>query len=122
MSETETPTLDAVVPAWLSLRETGEQMSLSPNQVRQLVREGQLVALRHGDTREPEVPADFLDAGQPVKGLAGTLTVLGDAGFDDEAKVRWLFTEDDSLPGSPVIALRENRGREVRRRAQALGF
>jgi len=35
--------------------------------------------------------------------------------------VRWLFT-DDELPGSPITALVENRGTEVRRRAQALAF
>jgi hypothetical protein len=29
---------------------------------------------------------------------------------------------DDSLPGPPVAALREHRGTEVKRRAQALGF
>jgi hypothetical protein len=34
----------------------------------------------------------------------------------------WLFSADDTLPGTPVQALRANRGTEVRRRAQALGF
>ena len=29
---------------------------------------------------------------------------------------------DDELPGSPIEALRANRGTEVKRRAQALGF
>jgi hypothetical protein len=36
--------------------------------------------------------------------------------------VVWLYTPDDTLPGRPVDALVENRGTEVRRRAQALGF
>lgn len=116
------PPLDSVVPAWLSLREVADILGTSPNGVRQLMRENQLLAVRHGDVREPEVPADFLLEGQPVKGLPGTITVLFDSGFDPEASVRWLFTEDPSLPGSPVQALRENRGTEVRRRAQALAF
>ena len=34
----------------------------------------------------------------------------------------WAFTPDDSLPGTPAAALAENRGTEVKRRAQALGF
>ena len=36
--------------------------------------------------------------------------------------MRWLFTEDPSLPGTPVDALTGNRSREVHRRAQALAF
>jgi hypothetical protein len=28
--------------------------------------------------------------------------------------MRWLFTEDDSLPGTTLRALRDNRGTEVR--------
>lgn len=114
--------LDSLVSAWLSLGATADLLGVSPSRVRQLVRENQLIAVRHGDTREPEVPADFLLEDHPVKGLGGTITVLADAGFDPEESVRWLFTEDDSLPGSPIQALRENRGTEVRRRAQALAF
>ncbi|HNN49358.1 MAG TPA: Rv2175c family DNA-binding protein [Marmoricola sp.] len=34
--------------------------------------------------------------------------------------LEWIFTEDDSLPGRPIDALRENRGAEVKRRAQVL--
>jgi hypothetical protein len=118
---TTTP-LDALVTGWLSLREVADRLRVSPNRVRQLARERQLTLLRHGDAREPGVPADMLAGDAPVKGLSGTLTVLADAGFDDEAAVRWLFTPDESLPGRPIDALRENRGTEVRRRAQALGF
>jgi hypothetical protein len=114
--------LDSLVPAWLSLRTTADRLGVSPNRVRQLVRENELLAVRHGDSREPEIPSDFLAGDRPVKGLGGTITVLADAGYDPEESVRWLFTEDDSLPGTPIRALRENRGTEVRRRAQALAF
>jgi Rv2175c C-terminal domain of unknown function/Helix-turn-helix domain len=106
----------------MSFGEVAEELGISPNAVRQLVRDGQLAAVRHGDVRQPEVPADFLVEGQPVKGLVGTLTVLADAGFESEETVRWLFTGDASLPGTPIQALRESRGTEVRRRAQALAF
>jgi hypothetical protein len=50
------------------------------------------------------------------------LTLLRDARYSDEEAVRWLHTPDDTLPGSPVEALRNDRSREVKRRAQALGF
>jgi Rv2175c C-terminal domain of unknown function len=68
------------------------------------------------------VPAVLLSEGGPLPELRGTLTVLADSGYDDEAAVRWLFTPDGSLPGRPVDALREGRKTEVRRRAQALAF
>jgi hypothetical protein len=68
------------------------------------------------------VPAAFLDGEHIVKGLCGTLTVLFDCGFDDTEALRWLFTADDTLPGTPIQALCGHRGTEVNRRAQALAF
>ena len=119
MSDT---TVNELVTAWLSLREVADRLAVSPSKVRQMARDHQLAVLRHGDAREPEVPAEMLSGHAVVKGLPGTLTLLADAGYDEEESVRWLFTPDDSLPGRPVDALRENRGTEVRRRAQALAF
>jgi len=115
-------TVNELVTHWFSLREVADRLGVSPNKVRQMVREHQLVALRHADAREPEVPAEMLAGDVVVKGLSGTLTLLADAGYDGEASVRWLFTADESLPGRPIDALRENRGTEVRRRAQTLAF
>ena len=54
--------------------------------------------------------------------MPGTITLLTDAGFADDEILGWLYAEDDSLPGSPIDALRANRGTEVKRRAQAAGF
>jgi hypothetical protein len=48
--------------------------------------------------------------------------VLYDCGFEDPEALRWLFTADDSLPGTPIQAMIENRRTEVNRRAQALAF
>ena len=58
---------------------------------------------------------------QLVKGLPGLLTLLHDAGFDDRESIAWIFLDAD-LPGRPIDALRENRGSEVKRRAQAMAF
>jgi transcriptional regulator with XRE-family HTH domain len=115
-------TVERLVTGWLSLRDVADRLGVSPNKVRQMVRDRQLSALRHSEAREPQVPAEMLDGAAVVKGLAGTLTLLADAGYDEEESVRWLFTADESLPGRPIDALRENRGTEVRRRAQALAF
>ena len=67
------------------------------------------------------VPADFIQDGLVVKGLPGLLTLLHDRHFDDRECIAWIFTDDD-LPGRPIDALRENRGSEVKRRAQVLGY
>jgi hypothetical protein len=114
--------IDALVPAWLYLPDISEKFDIEVTRVRQLVREGQLIAVRRGENRALQVPAAFIDGGKIVKGLVGLLTVLRDDGYNDEEILEWLFTPDETLPGTPVQALSENRGTEVKRRAQALAL
>ncbi|MFD0371607.1 MULTISPECIES: Rv2175c family DNA-binding protein [unclassified Streptomyces] len=115
--------IDALVPAWLYLPDIAEMLDVEVTRVRQLVKEGQLIAVRR-EVRPGEkilqVPAAFIQDGKVVKGLSGTLTLLRDDGFSDEEMLEWLFTPDPTLPGTPAQALGENRGTEVKRRAQAL--
>ncbi len=107
--------------AVLPLAEVAELIGLSVNKVRQLLRDGQLLAVRRDIALM--VPADFFVDGQAVKGLTGLLTVLADAGFSRTEMLRWLYEADDTLPGStPINALRTNHGTEVKRRAQAMAF
>lgn len=104
----------------LTTAEVAALLGISQNRVRQLLRERRLVAVPgSGNSR---IPADFFRDGQVLKHLPGLLTVLHDGGFSDEEAFDWLFREDDSLPGSPVAALRNDRHTEVTRRAQALAF
>lgn len=110
---------DVDVESWLDLSQVADRLGVSPSRVRQLVREHQLAAVRQQGLGQA-VPAELLQDGAIVKGLGGTLTVLSDHGFDDGESIEWLFTVDDSLPGRPIDALREDRGKEVRRRAQAI--
>ena len=112
---------EPLVPAWLTLPEAGDLLGVGVNRVRQLVTDRQLIAVRRGENRALMVPADFVQDGKVLKGLPGVLTLLHDARYSDDEALRWLYTDDD-LPGSPVDALRGNRGTEVKRRAQALGF
>jgi hypothetical protein len=112
--------LDTLVGSWMTFAQVADEIGTSPNKVRQMVREHQLVAVRRADLREPAVPAECLLDGAVVKGLPGTLTLLADHGFSAAESIGWLFTDDDSLPGRPIDALREDRGTEVRRRAQAV--
>ena len=113
--------VETLVPAWLTLPEAGDLLGLGVNRVRQLITHRQLLAVRRGEGNALMVPADFVQDGRVLKGLPGVLTLLADAKYGDDEALRWLYTDDD-LPGSPVQALVENRGTEVKRRAQALGF
>ncbi|GHG11215.1 MULTISPECIES: Rv2175c family DNA-binding protein [Streptomyces] len=114
--------IDALVPAWLYLPDIAEMLDIEVTRVRQLVKEGQLIAVRRGENNALQVPAAFIQDDKVVKGLAGLLTVLRDDGFSDEEMLEWLFTADPTLPGTPAQALGENRGTEVKRRAQALAL
>jgi len=116
-----TPVADDLVGEWLSLPEVAARLGLPIGRVKQLLRDRKLIAVtRPGGERG--IPAAFIDGAQIVKGLPGTLTVLFDCGFGDVEALRWLFTEDETLPGTPIAALYARRGTEVNRRAQALAF
>ena len=116
------PDLDTLVPEWLTVPEAAERLGVSVSRVRQLLREGELLAIPRGDRRVAHIPAAFLADDRVVKGLAGTLTLLHDASYDPAEAVRWLFTTDEGLAATPIEALGEGRGKQVRRHAQALGF
>jgi hypothetical protein len=113
---------ESLVSTWLTLPDLAELLGSDITRVRQLVRDRQVLAIRRGANNVLMVPEVFVQNGQVLKGLPGTLTVLHDGRFTDDEALRWLFTPDDTLPGSPVDALVANRGTEVRRRAQALAL
>ena len=115
------PQADALVGEWLSLTQVAERLAIPGGRVKQLLRDRKLLAVTRPDGSRC-VPAAFLNGDQVVKGLPGTLTVLFDCGFDDVEALRWLFTADETLPGTPIEAICHHRGTEVNRRAQALAF
>ena len=92
---------DSLVGNCLSLPECADRLGIPRGRIKQLLRDRKLVAVRQPD---------------------GTLTLLFDCGFDEPEAVRWLFTADETLPGTPIQAIAEHRGTEVNRRAQALAF
>jgi hypothetical protein len=104
----------------LTFPEAAERMGISLNAVKQLVTEHKLLAIR--TDAGLVIPEEVLDGEVPVKHLLGVLTLLHDAGYTPEEAYDWLTTADDSLPGTPLQALHENRATEIKRRAQALAF
>ncbi len=115
------PPTDAIVGDWMSVPDVADRLGLPVSRVKQMLRDRKLLAVQR-PSGEFAVPAGFLDGDQVIQGLGGTLTLLFDCGFTDTEALGWLFTADDSLPGTPVQALAEHRRTEVNRRAQALAF
>ena len=115
------PPTDAIVGDWLSLPDVAGRLGLPLNRVKQLLRDHKLLAVQR-PSGEFAVPAGFLSGDQIIHGLGGTLTLLFDCGFSEGEALSWLFTADESLPGTPVQALTEHRRTEANRRAQALAF
>jgi hypothetical protein len=100
------PGVAADLPVWMSVQQ---------------FRDGLLVGRRAPDGMV--VPAQFFsEDAAPVKGLPGVITLLRDARFSDDEIIDWLFRDDESLPGTPIEALRANRGKEIKRRAQVAGY
>lgn len=117
------PTADDVLDAEIEVipaGEVAERLGVPVSRVHQAFRDGHLIAVRRQGVLM--VPACFITEDDVVKGLSGTLTVLLDSGFTHTEMLRWLFESDDSLPGTPIEALRGDRGKEIKRRAQALAF
>lgn len=105
---------------WLTFAEVAEGLDLPVTKVHQMVRDGALLAVRRDGAQR--VPAELVANHTVLKHLPGVITLLRDAGYNDEESLRWLYESDDTLPGTPAEALGGGRATEVKRRAQALGF
>jgi excisionase family DNA binding protein len=107
---------------WLSLPEVAERLGCRLSEVRRMLADRELIAVRRGERNALSVPAVLLRPDGPLPELPGTLTVLADNGVREDEALDWLFAHDPTLPGgSPVGALLAGHKTEVRRRAQALG-
>lgn len=113
--------LAALVTDWIDWAEAARRLEVTVGKVRTMIREHELAAAVPTPGTGQQVPADLIQDGLPVKGLSGLLTVMHDNGYDDRECIAWLFLDQD-FPGRAIDALRENRGTEVKRRAQALAF
>lgn len=114
--------LQTLIHDWLDWKAAATELHVTVTKIRTLIREHQLAAAVPSPGAGQQVPAELIMDGEIVKGVPGLLTLFADGGWDDREKLTWLFTEDESLPGRPIDALRENRGSEVKRRAQALAL
>lgn len=119
VSETSTD-LPHPPSGWVTLPELAERLEVPVTKVHQLIRDGALLAVRHDGLLQ--VPQELVAGRNVIKHLPGVLTLLRDAGYSDNEALRWLYSPDDSLPGTPAAALSGDGATEVKRRAQSLGF
>lgn len=134
MSEQDSPTLptDAgpdPIAGWLSVPEVAERLGVRDREVRTMLRDRRLLAVRRAEGRGPQIPRDFLvpaqdgaPGWQALPSLRGTLVLLADCGLDDDQAMRWLTAHDDELGEAPLAALRRDRTHAVRRVAQTLAL
>ncbi len=120
MSEPTTAGRVVEPSAWLALPDIADMLDIKITRVHQMVRDRMLIAVRRDGVLR--VPAEVLANATVRKHLPGVLNLLHDAGYNDEEALRWLYTDDPSLPGVPAVALGGDLATEVKRRAQALGF
>jgi hypothetical protein len=104
--------------AWLNIPDVAERLSEPLGRVSRLLDARALVAVRREGIRV--IPADFIDGDRPLASLRGTVILLGDAGFDDEEIIAWLYTDEPELGHPPIQSLLAGRKSEVRRVAAAL--
>ncbi|MDQ1733450.1 MAG: hypothetical protein QOK10_3609 [Pseudonocardiales bacterium] len=110
-----------VDPELLPLPDAAALLGVAITEVHQLVKDARLVVRTDAQGRRC-VPRLFVAGGTVLKGLPAVITLLRDNQYSDEEIIDWLYRADDSLPGTPAQALADNRGTEVKRRAQAAGY
>ena len=105
---------------WINLPDVADKLDVSISKVHQMIRDGALLAVRRDGVRV--VPAELVANSTVLKHLPGVLTLLRDSGYNDEEALRWLYEPDETVDGCAAKGLGGDRAREVKRRAQALGF
>jgi len=106
--------------SWVTLPELAQRLEVPVTKIHQMIHEGALIAARRDGVLR--VPAELVASPNVLKHLPGVLTLLRDAGFSDEEALEWLYSADDTLPGTPATALGGDGATEVKRRAQALAL
>ncbi|MFZ2509573.1 MAG: Rv2175c family DNA-binding protein [Gordonia sp. (in: high G+C Gram-positive bacteria)] len=105
----------------LSLDEAADHLHVSPNRVRTLIRDHNLLAASRGG--QPVIPTLFFgEDGHLAKHFEGLVNTLMDGGYSRDEAMRWFFTDYDDLGMHPAQALHTHSAREVIRRAQAQAF
>ena len=107
-------------PEYLTVPDLVELFGLTVGKVHRLVEERHLAGVKVDGVFK--VPALFVQDGEPLHSLRGTLLALEDAGFANDEAVQWLLADNDELGERPIDSLRAGRKSAVRRATQGLAF
>lgn len=105
----------ASVASWITVPDAADLMGVPLGRVRRFIEEHHLVAVKRDGILS--IPAETIVDGEPLPSLHGTIIVLLDSGYSLESAVEWLYTHDDSLPGTPMEFLLKGHKSAVRRLA-----
>lgn len=108
------------VSDWITVPEAAERLGVPLGRVHRMLEEHDLIFVKIDGVKK--IPAEIIVDQEPLSSLKGTVSVLLDSGFSLEGAVEWLYTPDETLPGTPMGALLAGRKTEIRRRAQALAI
>ncbi|MDO4888358.1 MAG: Rv2175c family DNA-binding protein [Actinomycetaceae bacterium] len=113
-------------PQWLSIPDVAEILGVTQRDVRNMLADHRLIALRQGQSKalaiSPLVLVEKDGATEVLASLRGTLITLFDAGYSEEEAWAWLTAESPELSATPIEALRSGRVHVVRRLAATLAF
>lgn len=111
---------------WYSVPEIADFLGVRQRDVRTLISDRRIFAMRRGENNALAISGDQLvekDGHVEVLGsIRGTLMSLHDAGYSDEEAGAWMHRVDDELGETPLEALRAGRMHAVRRVIAGLAF
>lgn len=108
------------VQSWITVPDAAELLGEPAGRVRRLIEEHHLIALKRDGV--VMIPSEIIVDGEPLPSLPGTMIVLLDSGLSYESAFRWLYTFDESLPGTPMEFLLKGHKSAVRRLAMLLAL
>ncbi|WP_124054922.1 Rv2175c family DNA-binding protein [Arcanobacterium ihumii] len=113
-------------PNWLSIPEVADLLELRQRDIRSMLNEKKLIAVRRGENNALSIHPDLFVSTEGsthiLKPLRGTLIALSDAGFSDDEAMEWLLRPEPELGDSPLECLRTGNIHAVRRAISTLIF
>lgn len=116
------------IDEYLSFSQAAQMLGIFPHRIKQLLRDHVLFSVMTEDGRHV-IPACILVPDQyddgawvPRENVAGTLTLLSDAGYNAEETARWMYTFNEELEQTPIEAIVMGRHHRVNTIAGTLGF
>lgn len=109
----------------LTMNQAAELLGIYPHRMKQLLRDHLLFAVQSEEGRWMIPAVTIVDSPEgwiPMFNLPGTLTLLADAGYNQEETARWMYTYNEELEETPIEALVQGRHHRVNNIARTLGF